>query len=92
MGLGFLTRFAISFMAVLVATSGFAGTQSENVSCGQNERQLSLTSAHAIAALICNLQANNLTEKLSRNAQNSFNFVHEWSVNTINDQFVIDAT
>lgn len=83
-------NFFISAIVSTASLSVFA--QATKQDCGQNFRQLSLTSAHAIAAMACNLQSNNLTEKLSRLEGNSLNFINKWTVAIDDSSFVIDAT
>lgn len=63
----------------------------ENRNCGQPFRQLTAKSAQVIASMICTLQANNLTEKQVRIADNSENFVHHWNVQTVDGAHVIDG-
>lgn len=78
------------FLGILLVL-GKASAEPKTNLCNQDFRQISMTSAHAITALICNLQANSLTEKTSRNLDSSFNFVHQWKINIVEDNYEIEA-
>lgn len=73
--------------AITLSLSAYA----ENRHCGQPQRQLTAKTAQIIAGMICTLQANNLTERQARTAQNSENYVHRWNVITTEDSYVIDG-
>ncbi len=82
-------------VAVTLIFTLFSTSQSQaaaNNNCGQAFRQLTLTTAHAIAGMICTLHSNNSTEKHSRTEANSFNFVHSFSVSNTSEGFQIQGT
>jgi len=83
--------FAFTLTAAAVISTPKTAYAANN-NCGQAFRQLSLTTAHTIAGMICTLHANNSTEKHSRTENNSFNFVHSYSVDRSDDGYKIEGT
>lgn len=84
------TLFAVALSSTMLGASGAQASANKN--CGQPFRQLSLTTAHTIAGMICTLHANNSTEKHSRTEANSFNFVHSFSVARTDEGYKVDGT
>lgn len=85
----------MKFKSVVVGSLLMFGSLSsfaaENRNCEQPFRQMTITTAHTVAGLLCNLHSNNATEKLARTLGNSINFVHKWNVDMTDNDFVINA-
>lgn len=84
---------SLALLAVSAAAGlGSVSAQAANNNCGQQFRQISLTTAHTIAGMICSLHSNNMTEKFSRIEGNSFNFVHAIQVSRNENGFQVEGT